>query len=152
MSTVDNFQGEENDIIILSLVRSNKQNNIGFLKSANRVCVALSRARNAFYIIGNASMLTQSELWADVITKLQANNNIGPALNLCCRKHPKTFTRVSDGFDIREKATDAESRLISSLASWSVRGSATITSARSSVTKFAHVLAATNWRITITGG
>jgi superfamily I DNA and/or RNA helicase len=44
-STVDRYQGEENDIILLSLVRSNKNNSIGFLKISNRVCVALSRAR-----------------------------------------------------------------------------------------------------------
>jgi superfamily I DNA and/or RNA helicase len=42
---VDNFQGEENEIILLSLVRSNTENNIGFLKTDNRICVALSRAR-----------------------------------------------------------------------------------------------------------
>lgn len=45
VSTVDSYQGEENDIILLSLVRSNKNNSIGFLKVSNRVCVALSRAR-----------------------------------------------------------------------------------------------------------
>jgi superfamily I DNA and/or RNA helicase len=45
ISTVDNYQGEENEIILLSLVRSNKNDSIGFLKVSNRVCVALSRAR-----------------------------------------------------------------------------------------------------------
>jgi superfamily I DNA and/or RNA helicase len=45
LTVVDNFQGEENDIIILSLVRSNDDNNIGFLQIENRVCVALSRAK-----------------------------------------------------------------------------------------------------------
>ena len=45
LTTVDNFQGEENDIILLSLVRSNKEGKIGFLKTENRVCVALSRAK-----------------------------------------------------------------------------------------------------------
>jgi superfamily I DNA and/or RNA helicase len=45
VSSVDNFQGEENDIILLSLVRSNANNDIGFLKLNNRICVALSRAR-----------------------------------------------------------------------------------------------------------
>jgi superfamily I DNA and/or RNA helicase len=49
---VDNFQGEENDIILLSLVRSNTEAKIGFLKTENRVCVALSRAKMGFYIIG----------------------------------------------------------------------------------------------------
>ncbi len=42
---VDNFQGEENDIILLSLVRSNKTKQIGFLAEDNRICVSLSRAK-----------------------------------------------------------------------------------------------------------
>ena len=45
-TTVDSFQGEENTIIILSLVRCNPSGKIGFLRMANRACVALSRARN----------------------------------------------------------------------------------------------------------
>ena len=45
VTVVDNFQGEENDIILLSLVRSNEENRIGFLKTDNRICVALSRAK-----------------------------------------------------------------------------------------------------------
>jgi len=107
VSSVDNFQGEENDIIILSLVRSNKENNIGFLKIANRVCVALSRARNAFYIIGNAHLLQQeSELWQDIIYLMMVNNNLGQQLKLCCQNHPQNFTLVSTGLDIREKARD----------------------------------------------
>ena len=47
---MDNFQGEENDIILLSLVRSNEDHNIGFLKIENRVCVALSRARVGCFV------------------------------------------------------------------------------------------------------
>jgi superfamily I DNA and/or RNA helicase len=45
VTCVDNFQGEENDIILLSLVRSNKESKIGFLNVENRVCVAVSRAK-----------------------------------------------------------------------------------------------------------
>jgi hypothetical protein len=52
ITVVDNFQGEENDIILLSLVRSNREAKIGFLSIENRVCVALSRAKMGFYIIG----------------------------------------------------------------------------------------------------
>lgn len=54
---VDDYQGEENEIILLSLVRSNKNDSIGFLKTTNRICVALSRARLGLYIFGNASCL-----------------------------------------------------------------------------------------------
>jgi len=45
ITCVDNFQGEENDIILLSLVRSNTEGNIGFLNIDNRICVSLSRAK-----------------------------------------------------------------------------------------------------------
>ena len=44
--SIDNFQGEESRIVILSLVRNNRENKIGFLKIENRTCVALSRARD----------------------------------------------------------------------------------------------------------
>lgn len=55
--TVDSYQGEENDIVLLSLVRSNKRHKIGFLEVDNRVCVALSRAKRGFYLFGNAELL-----------------------------------------------------------------------------------------------
>ncbi|KAJ4290505.1 hypothetical protein N0V90_010722 [Kalmusia sp. IMI 367209] len=66
--TVDSYQGEENDIILLSLVRSNNSSQIGFLSVDNRVCVALSRARRGFYLFGNAELLVcQSDTWEAVI-------------------------------------------------------------------------------------
>jgi superfamily I DNA and/or RNA helicase len=65
ITVVDNFQGEENDIILLSLVRSNKEARIGFLKIENRVCVALSRAKMGLYIIGKCwtSKLQEHKLY-----------------------------------------------------------------------------------------
>eukprot|EP00347_Sterkiella_histriomuscorum_P021254 403334658 len=107
--TVDNFQGEENDIIILSLVRSNQRNEIGYLKVSNRVCVALSRAKHGMFIFGNASCLykyvdqqnkrqfanleDQSQLWVKVLEYLKKNDFIGQTLNLCCVNH-KAITKV----------------------------------------------------------
>ena len=61
ISSVDNYQGEECDIILLSLVRSNKKYEIGFLKTFNRVCVAFSRAKIGFYIIGNLDCIIKGE-------------------------------------------------------------------------------------------
>jgi helicase required for RNAi-mediated heterochromatin assembly 1 len=89
--TVDSYQGEENDIVILSLVRSSNAKSIGFLSVQNRVCVALSRARNGFYIFGNAKMLySADDLWRNVIT-IMANERpcrgIGSQLPLTCQKH-----------------------------------------------------------------
>ena len=53
MATVDNFQGEENDIIVASLVRSNPAGNIGFLWEPERVNVLFSRAKFSMIAIGN---------------------------------------------------------------------------------------------------
>ncbi len=60
IATIDNFQGEENQIIIVSLVRSNPKHIPGFLKVQNRVNVLLSRAKHAQYIIGNRETVRSS--------------------------------------------------------------------------------------------
>jgi hypothetical protein len=52
-TTVDHFQGDENSIVILSLVRSNNDGSLGFVSVTNRICVSLSRSKGAFYCIGN---------------------------------------------------------------------------------------------------
>jgi helicase required for RNAi-mediated heterochromatin assembly 1 len=96
--TVDSYQGEENDIVLLSLVRSNKRNNIGFLAVDNRVCVALSRAKRGFYIFGNAEMLAkESGTWAEVVeimygkakikTKTGQKHRVGYQFPLECERH-----------------------------------------------------------------
>lgn len=86
---VDNFQGEENDIILLSLVRSNID--IGFLKESNRICVALSRARQGFYCIGNFNLLKgKCNLWKEICDDLESKNAIGRALTLVCKRHRRT--------------------------------------------------------------
>ncbi len=56
IDTVDGYQGKENSIIIVSLVRNNKEKNEGFLSSVNRINVALSRAKERLYIFGAADM------------------------------------------------------------------------------------------------
>ena len=60
IATIDNFQGEENKIIIVSLVRSNPKNVPGFLKVQNRVNVMLSRAKHGMYLIGNRQTVSMS--------------------------------------------------------------------------------------------
>ncbi|KAF4519885.1 hypothetical protein B566_EDAN005226 [Ephemera danica] len=88
VTVVDNFQGEENDIILLSLVRSNLEGKIGFLSTQNRVCVALSRAKHGFYIVGNMKCLSSgSRLWQAMQANLENQNAIGPALPIRCQNH-----------------------------------------------------------------
>ena len=98
---VDNFQGEENDIILLSLVRSNEGNSIGFLAESNRICVALSRARKGLYCIGNFSLLKRkSDLWREICNHIEKTNGIADNLQLICKKHKNvTVVRRADDFN-----------------------------------------------------
>lgn len=89
LHTVDSYQGEENEIVLLSLVRSNWDNNIGFLSVVNRACVALSRARTGFYLFGSRGTLEGSEdpSWSAVLGSLQSFGGIVEALPLVCARH-----------------------------------------------------------------
>ena len=101
INTIDDYQGEENDIILLSLVRSNKRKMIGFINEQNRACVALSRARQGFYCIGNFQLFQErSEFWSSIIDDLKSRGFLGESLELVCHNH-KTVTKVScaDDFD-----------------------------------------------------
>ncbi|XP_063071469.1 NFX1-type zinc finger-containing protein 1 isoform X2 [Engraulis encrasicolus] len=93
---VDKYQGEENDIVILSLVRSNPQDRVGFLSIANRVCVALSRAKKGLYCLGNMAMLSRRvKLWSAILHTLREHGQAGAALTLSCQNHPERRTRVA---------------------------------------------------------
>ena len=100
---VDNYQGEENDIVLLSLVRSNDDSKMGFLTEDNRVCVALSRARVGFYVIGNFRMFVgKSKLWAKLVKSLNSTGAIGEKLGLYCQNHPdseKLQVSIAADFD-----------------------------------------------------
>lgn len=63
VATVNNFQGEEAKIVVISLVRSNPQRNCGFLGTSNRINVLLSRARHRMYIIGNSETSNLVSMW-----------------------------------------------------------------------------------------
>ncbi|OJD19342.1 hypothetical protein AJ78_00704 [Emergomyces pasteurianus Ep9510] len=98
VSTVDSYQGEENEIVLLSLVRSNENSgNMGFLAVENRVCVALSRAKRGFYIFGNAEFLAVSNpLWWEVVQIVNCGpKRIGYHVPLTCANH-QTKTYIAE--------------------------------------------------------
>ncbi|PQE06276.1 NFX1-type zinc finger-containing 1 protein [Rutstroemia sp. NJR-2017a BBW] len=95
IATVDNFQGEEAKVIVVSLVRSNPERKCGFLKTSNRINVLLSRARHGMYIIGNSDTSRHVPMWAEVLSILEQTNKIGPKLALCCPRHKETPIEVS---------------------------------------------------------
>ncbi|KAK0755515.1 hypothetical protein N5P37_011917, partial [Trichoderma harzianum] len=94
-ATVDNFQGEEAKVIIISLVRSNLQRKCGFLSTSNRINVLLSRAKHGMYIIGNSDTYYNVPMWQEVIDMLTTNGRLGTSLELQCDRHPDTPIRVS---------------------------------------------------------
>ena len=59
VNTVDGFQGQERDVIIISLVRANDDGQIGFLSDLRRMNVAITRARMKLIILGNAATMTK---------------------------------------------------------------------------------------------
>ncbi|KAF4955348.1 hypothetical protein FSARC_11882 [Fusarium sarcochroum] len=95
VATVDNFQGEEAKVIVISLVRSNPQGDCGFLKTSNRINVLLSRAKHGMYIIGNGNSCKQVPMWTDVMRILSSRQNMGTKLELQCTRHPDTAILVS---------------------------------------------------------
>lgn len=81
---------------MISLVRSNAENKVGFLRTSNRINVLLSRAKHGMYIIGNSKTASHSvPMWAKITTMLKADENLGPQLELQCPRHPDTSISVS---------------------------------------------------------
>lgn len=89
------LQGEEARIVILSLVRSRADGNIGFLRMKNRINVLLSRAKHGMYILGNADTLRKASepppegskrpaapMWGQVLDMLEQDNSIGEAFEV----------------------------------------------------------------------
>lgn len=64
--TVDGFQGQERDVILISLVRANESGQIGFLHDLRRMNVAMTRARMKLMILGDASTLTQHQFYREL--------------------------------------------------------------------------------------
>ena len=63
VGTVDGFQGQERDVIVISLVRDNADGNIGFLRDLRRMNVAITRARMKLIIVGNAETLSRHRFY-----------------------------------------------------------------------------------------
>jgi len=120
VATIDNYQGEEADVVIISLVRSNPEGSIGFLKSKERVNVLLSRARICEIIFGNAITLKASEkkkeekmakaralestnqkpkpgIWTQICDHIEANNSFSTGLNVKCQNHGKDAVMTEPG-------------------------------------------------------
>ncbi|KAI1470408.1 P-loop containing nucleoside triphosphate hydrolase protein [Daldinia caldariorum] len=106
LSTIDNYQGEESDIVVASLTRSNDDGDIGFMCAPERLNVLVSRARNALIMIGNTSTFMNAKKgkdeWIRLFDHLKKDGRIHNGFPLKCEKHPDTkhIVRSPDDFEL----------------------------------------------------
>ena len=84
VGTVDGFQGQERDVIVISLVRDNAEGNIGFLRDLRRMNVAITRARMKLIIVGNAATLSRHRFYRALAAHIKEKGDFieaAPTLN-----------------------------------------------------------------------
>ncbi|KAL4165528.1 hypothetical protein KRP22_014238 [Phytophthora ramorum] len=116
MSTVDRFQGDEADVVIISLVIDGKSRT-PFVKLQNRMIVLLSRARLGMYVVGNVEYFGETAHWQKTLSLLkneaECDNStgsetttydgprIGPALPICCPGHRSSVALAKEEKDLK---------------------------------------------------
>lgn len=108
IATIDNYQGEESKIILASLVRSNDRHDIGFVSTAERVNVLMSRARDGLILIGNAEVYRNAsshkgrDVWSKVFQVLDSHNAVYDGFPALCSVHKNVqLLKQPDDFDTK---------------------------------------------------
>ncbi|RDW71858.1 hypothetical protein BP5796_07892 [Coleophoma crateriformis] len=106
VSEPDNYQGEESDIVLVSLTRSNNSRDIGFMAAPERLNVLLSRARNALIMVGDSETFINArkgkELWHKLFDMLKEGDHVYEGFPVRCEKHHtrKAILSRPDDFEI----------------------------------------------------
>lgn len=101
----DNYQGEESDIVVASLTRSNSNGAIGFMKSPERLNVLISRARDGLVLIGNSQTFESCKFsgnpWTKFFGLLRNSGHIYDGFPIKCERHPNNTALIKSpvGFD-----------------------------------------------------
>ena len=106
--SIDNYQGEENEIIVASMTRSNSKGDIGFMSEKQRLNVLLSRARRGLIIVGNFETFQKSRKGGPTYTRLLelAKDNIHEGVPIECPRHPDKKGLIHRRQDFEEKCPD----------------------------------------------
>ncbi|KAJ1026701.1 hypothetical protein NDA16_002299 [Ustilago loliicola] len=108
-NTVDGFQGQEKDIIILSCVRStSKPSSIGFLSDRRRLNVAVTRAKSNLFIIGNAEHLRRGDaIWESLVATAGQRGAVQPITVALLQKGDRTLAKNHAAIEAKKPATAA---------------------------------------------
>lgn len=110
LSTIDNYQGEECDIVIVSLTRSNASGDIGFLHSRERLVVLMSRARNGMVLFGNEHTFMKSkkggEMWTQYLKALDEEGCLRDGIPIRCERHPEKSVELKNPEDFDKYCPD----------------------------------------------
>ncbi|KAK3370713.1 P-loop containing nucleoside triphosphate hydrolase protein [Lasiosphaeria ovina] len=110
ISTIDNFQGEESDIVIVSLTRSNESGDIGFMSAPERLNVLITRARNCVVLIGNMDTFMTSKkgraAWHPFFELLKSENHLYDGLPIRCEKHTEKTALLKEPIDFDKSCPD----------------------------------------------
>jgi superfamily I DNA and/or RNA helicase len=82
ISTIDSFQGQECEVVLISLVRSNADAEIGFLKDYRRMNVAITRAKERLIIIGDSATIGQDKFYGQFLEFVEGINGYKSAWEL----------------------------------------------------------------------
>ncbi|KAI8627392.1 ATPase [Xylariaceae sp. FL1651] len=110
LSTIDNYQGEESDIVIASLTRSNNRGDVGFMKAPERLNVLVSRARNCLIMIGNMDTFLASpqgkDTWIPFFRLMKEKEYLQDGLWVRCEQHTERTVLLSNPEDFDSKCPD----------------------------------------------
>ena len=79
VQTIDGFQGQERDVMYISLVRSNEKNEIGFLSDYRRMNVAMTRAKMKLIVVGDSGTIGENKFYKTFLDYVDAQGSYGSA-------------------------------------------------------------------------
>lgn len=108
--STDNYQGEESDIVVVSLTRGNARGQIGFMSAPERLNVLITRARNCLIMIGNMNTFMRShkgkDLWTRYFELLKDRNHLYDGLPVKCHRHPSRTALLKEPLDFDKHCPD----------------------------------------------
>lgn len=107
---LDNYQGDESDIVIVSLTRGNHDHDIGFMSSPERINVLLSKAQDTLIMIGNMETFRRSKdgdgTWGKLFELLEKEGHIYDGLPVQCKRHADHTALLPNPEDFESNCPD----------------------------------------------